>query len=367
MPPESLNARIEELSRLVAQYMGRLELDTKRADFARLEAASQAEGFWDDPQGAAVTLRAMNGLRATIETWTSLERDATDLAEFLEVATAEGDEEAIASVEADVTAMEARVEALRFQLALSGEYDRSGVLIEVSASEGGTESQDWAQMVLRMYTRWAEKRGFQAEVVSVAEGDEAGIKSGTLQVSGDYAYGYARSERGGHRLVRISPFDGQARRHTSFARVEVMPVVEHDVDILIDEKDVEMDVFRSSGAGGQHVNKTSSAVRLTHKPTGIVATCQNERSQAQNREVAMKILRGRLLERRLTEVENERRRLKGEPTVAGFGSSIRSYVLHPYTMVKDNRTEHETSNASGVLDGDLDVFMEKWLETQIEG
>jgi peptide chain release factor 2 len=222
-------------------------------------------------------------------------------------------------------------------------------------------------MVLRMYTRWAEKRGFQAEVVSVAEGDEAGIKSGTLQVLGDYAYGYARSERGGHRLVRISPFDGQARRHTSFARVEVMPVVEQDVDIIIDEKDVEMDVFRSSGAGGQHVNKTSSAVRLTHKPTGIVATCQNERSQVQNREVAMKILRGRLLERRLTEVENERRRLKGEPTVAGFGSSIRSYVLHPYTMVKDNRTEHETSNASGVLDGDLDTFMEKWLETQIEG
>jgi peptide chain release factor 2 len=347
--------------------MQRLDLNSKRADFAELEVASQAQGFWDDPQGAAATLRAMNGLRAIIETWTVLERDAADLAEFLEVADAEGDGEAIASVEAEVTAMEVRLEGLRFQLALGGEYDRSGVLIEVSASEGGTESQDWAQMVLRMYCRWAEKRGFQAEVVSVAEGDEAGIKSGTLQVLGDYAYGYARSERGGHRLVRISPFDGQARRHTSFARVEVMPVVDHDVDVQIDEKDVEMDVFRSSGAGGQHVNKTSSAVRLTHKPTGIVATCQNERSQAQNREVAMKILRGRLLERRLTEVENERRRLKGEPTVAGFGSSIRSYVLHPYTMVKDNRTEYETSNASGVLDGDLDVFMEKWLESQIEG
>jgi len=220
-------------------------------------------------------------------------------------------------------------------------------------------------MLLRMYLRWAEKRGFRAEILDRTEGEEAGIKSATIQIQGEYAYGYLKGERGGHRLVRISPYDAAKRRHTSFALVEVSPVVETDVDIDIRPEDVEMDVYRSSGAGGQHVNKTSSAVRLTHKPTGIVVTCQNERSQSQNREVAMRILRARLLEKKLEEQEAEARRLKGEHVGAGFGNSIRSYVLHPYNMVKDNRTGHETSNTQAVLDGDLDDFMRAYLHSQI--
>ncbi len=220
-------------------------------------------------------------------------------------------------------------------------------------------------MLLRMYLRWAEKRGYKAEVLETTPGEEAGIKSATVEIRGEYAYGYLKSERGGHRLVRISPYDSAKRRHTSFALVEVMPLVERDVDIDVSPDDVEMDVYRSSGAGGQHVNKTSSAVRLTHKPTGIVVTCQNERSQTQNREVAWRILRSKLLERRLDEIESEQRRLKGEHVGAGFGNSIRSYVLHPYNLVKDARTGYETSNTQAVLDGALDDFMRAWLHSQI--
>jgi peptide chain release factor 2 len=268
-------------------------------------------------------------------------------------------------VERECEALRQRLEDLEFQLALGGEYDASDAILAIHASEGGTESQDWAAMLLRMYLRWAERRGYKTEILDLTPGEEAGIKSATVQVSGDFAYGYLKSERGGHRLVRISPFDAAKRRHTSFALVEVMPVVEQDVDVEIRPEDVEMDVYRASGAGGQHVNKTSSAVRLTHKPTGIVVTCQNERSQAQNREVAMRILRSRLLERRLAELEAERRRLKGEHVGAGFGSSIRSYVLHPYTLVKDARTGYETSNTQAVLDGELDDFMRAWLRSQI--
>jgi peptide chain release factor 2 len=292
-------------------------------------------------------------------------REVEDLITLLELGEAEEDEATLLEVAEQLAPLSEKFSDLEFQLALSGDYDANDAIVAIHASEGGTESQDWAEMLLRMYLRWAEKRHFKAEVLDLMPGEEAGIKSATVQIQGEYAYGYLRGEKGGHRLVRISPFDGAKRRHTSFALVEVSPVVEQDVDVEINPDDVEMDVYRSSGAGGQHVNKTSSAVRLTHRPSGIVVTCQNERSQTQNREVAMRILRSRLLEQMLREQEAEQRRLKGEHVGAGFGNSIRSYVLHPYNLVKDNRTGYETSNTQAVLDGSLDDFMRSYLHSQI--
>lgn len=310
-------------------------------------------------------LRQLNHLRAATTGWTDLQRHVEELQLLLDLGESEDDSATIQEVEGQIQPLVDRLNEMEFQLALSGEYDINGGIVSIHASEGGTESQDWAQMLLRMYLRWAEKRGFKAEVLDLMEGDEAGIKSATVQIEGDYAYGYLKGERGGHRLVRLSPYDSARRRHTSFALVEALPLVEQDVDVEINPDDVQMDVYRSSGAGGQHVNKTSSAVRLTHVPTGIVVTCQNERSQIQNREVAMRILRARLLERQLEAQEAEQRRLKGEHVGAGFGNSIRSYVLHPYNLVKDNRTGQETSNTQAVLDGSLDDFMRAYLHSQI--
>jgi peptide chain release factor 2 len=310
-------------------------------------------------------IRQLNALRGVVQTWDGLDREIEDLQTLQELGEAEADAATLTEVGQETGRLTKRLGELEFQLALSGEYDHSDAIVGIHASEGGTESQDWAEMLLRMYLRWAEKRGYKAEVLDLTPGEEAGIKSATVQVVGEYAYGYLRGEKGGHRLVRISPFDSAKRRHTSFALVEVMPVVDREMDVEVNPDEVEMDVYRSSGAGGQHVNKTSSAVRLTHLPTGIVVTCQNERSQTQNREVAFRILRSKLLERRLREVEEEQKRLKGEHTGAGFGNSIRSYVLHPYTLVKDARTGHETSNTQAVLDGSLDEFMRAYLQSQI--
>jgi peptide chain release factor 2 len=310
-------------------------------------------------------IRQLNALRGVVQTWDGLGRELEDLQTLQELGEAEADAATLTEVGQETGRLTERLGELEFQLALSGEYDHSDAIVGIHASEGGTESQDWAEMLLRMYLRWAEKRGYKAEVLDITPGEEAGIKSATVQVVGEYAYGYLRGEKGGHRLVRISPYDSAKRRHTSFALVEVMPVVDREMDVEVNPDEVEMDVYRSSGAGGQHVNKTSSAVRLTHLPTGIVVTCQNERSQTQNREVAFRILRSKLLERRLREVEEEQKRLKGEHTGAGFGNSIRSYVLHPYTLVKDARTGHETSNTQAVLDGSLDEFMRAYLQSQI--
>ena len=310
-------------------------------------------------------IRQLNALRGVVQTWDGLGRELEDLQTLQELGEAEADAATLTEVGQETGRLTERLGELEFQLALGGEYDHSDAIVGIHASEGGTESQDWAEMLLRMYLRWAEKRGYKAEVLDLTPGEEAGIKSATVQVVGEYAYGYLRGEKGGHRLVRISPYDSAKRRHTSFALVEVMPVVDREMDVEVNPDEVEMDVYRSSGAGGQHVNKTSSAVRLTHLPTGIVVTCQNERSQTQNREVAFRILRSKLLERRLREVEEEQKRLKGEHTGAGFGNSIRSYVLHPYTLVKDARTGHETSNTQAVLDGSLDEFMRAYLQSQI--
>jgi peptide chain release factor 2 len=274
-----------------------------------------------------------------------------------------GDDEMAAGVDADQVALARDYEQQRQALLFSGDYDESNAIISISAGAGGTEATDWAQMLLRMYLRWAERHRFKTEIMDQLEGEGAGIKSATINVAGRRAYGYLRAERGVHRLVRISPFDAQKRRHTTFALVEVLPEVEDDVEIgEIPDDDLRIDTYRSQGAGGQHVNKTDSAVRLTHLPTGIVVQSQNERSQHQNKELAMRVLKARLLERKIAEREAELARIRGDHVEAGWGNQIRSYVLHPYQMVKDHRTEHETSDTSGVLDGDLDRFMMAELE-----
>jgi peptide chain release factor 2 len=248
---------------------------------------------------------------------------------------------------------------------MAGPYDRNGAILSIHAGAGGTEAQDWASMLQRLYLRWAERRGYAGEITDQLEGEEAGIKTVTIEIVGPYAYGYLKSERGVHRLVRISPFDSSARRHTSFALVEVMPIIDEDIDIDIRPDDVKMDVYRSGGAGGQHMQKNSTAVRLTHVPTGIVVTCQNERSQLQNRESAMRVLRGKLYDLELQKKEEEAARIRGKHVEAGWGNQIRSYVLQPYQMVKDLRTEAETGNTTAVLDGEIDLFIEAWLKDQL--
>lgn len=310
-------------------------------------------------------MRKLTALREEVALWDGLGQRAADLRELLALAAAEDDEDALVDLSQEVDQLAEELEQIEFRLLLSGQHDRDDAILAVHAGAGGTESQDWAEMLLRMYTRWAERQGYRVDVLDISPGEEAGIKSATLAIAGEYAYGYLKAERGVHRLVRLSPFDAAHRRHTSFALVEVMPDLKDDVEVVINPEDVRMDVFRSSGAGGQNVQKTSTAVRLTHLPTGIVVTCQNERSQLQNRETAMRILRARLYELEQRRLEEERARLRGEHVPAGWGNQIRSYVLHPYNMVKDHRTSYETSNTSAVLDGDIQPFIESFLRSQL--
>ncbi len=305
-------------------------------------------------------LREADGLRDELALWGALLQRADDLDEIAELAQTDA---ALASeVDAEADALRIDYERERTALLFSGPYDDRNALLTVSAGAGGTEATDWAEMLLRMYLRWAERHRARTEILDQLEGEQAGIKSATIAVDGRRAYGWLRAERGVHRLVRISPYDAQKRRQTTFALIEVVPEVEDDVEVEINPDDLRIDTYRATGAGGQHVNKTDSAVRITHLPSGIVSQSQNERSQMQNRETAMKILRARLLERALEEREREMAAIRGEHVEAGWGNQIRSYVLHPYQMVKDHRTEFETSDTGGVLDGDLDAFMQAELE-----
>jgi peptide chain release factor 2 len=303
-------------------------------------------------------MKVVSNLRDEVESWRTFQNHLNDLAELSHL----NDESLRSELEREISALEADLDKRSFNAMLSGKYDEGDALLAIHAGAGGTDSQDWAAMLERMYLRWADRRGFKTEILDRTDGEEAGLKSVTIAVDGKYAYGYLRSEKGVHRLVRLSPFDAAHRRHTSFALVEILPQVAMDeADIEINPNDIKIDVFRSSGAGGQNVQKNATAIRLTHLPTGIVVTCQNERSQLQNRENALRVLRARLSEMKRAEKDQEIAVLRGEYTKAEWGSQIRSYVLHPYQMVKDHRTEYETGNTQAVLDGDLDAFMETYL------
>jgi peptide chain release factor 2 len=326
---------------------------------AALEAEMGATGFWDDSERAAAVSGEHSRASRRLEQFDKLKGDVEDLDALVEMAVEE--ESLQAEVDEQIASVEKRLAELEEQRLFSGEYDAGDALVTVNAGAGGTDAQDWAEMVLRMEMRWAERRGFQVELLEVSPGEEAGIKSATFQVSGENAYGLFGAERGVHRLVRLSPFDSAHRRQTSFAGVEVAPVVKDTGEIEINEDDLQVDTYRASGAGGQHVNKTDSAVRITHRPSGIVVQCQNERSQSSNRATAMAMLRAKLLEQRERERQEEIAREKGEAQDVNFGSQIRSYVLHPYTLVKDHRTGYEMGDVQRALDGDLDDFVRAYL------
>jgi peptide chain release factor 2 len=306
-------------------------------------------------------MRQLADLGKVVQRWRQLEKKTADIAELINLS--EEDTSLQSEIQSELDEMASHLDELEFQLAFSSEYDARNAIVAIHAGAGGTESQDWAEMLMRMYLRWAERRGYKTEVLDTSPGDEAGVKSTIMAVNGEYAAGYLKSEHGVHRLVRLSPFDADHARHTSFALVEVMPEAEADVDLEIAPDDIKVDTFRSSGPGGQHMQKTSSAVRVTHQPTGLIVTCQSERSQFMNKEIALKILRARLLELEREKREEEKARLKGERIEAGWGNQIRSYVLHPYKMVKDHRTGYETSNTDAVLDGELDDFITAYLRS----
>lgn len=310
-------------------------------------------------------MQTLTRLRGDVEVWRGLSRRAGDLTGLLELAQADNDQSMGQEIAAEVEKLSAELDGLEFRLLLGGPHDAKDAIVSIHAGAGGTESQDWAAMLLRMYLRWAEQHGYAAEMLENMPGEEAGIKSATFSVSGTYAYGYLRSERGVHRLVRLSPFDAAHRRHTSFVLVEVVPDVEDDIEIEINPDDLKVDVYCSSGHGGQNVQKNATAIRITHIPTGVIASCQNERSQAQNRQMAMKVLRARLFALEEAKREEEHARLKGKHVSAGWGNQIRSYVLHPYHMVKDLRTSYETGNTDSVLDGNLDAFMRSYLQSTV--
>jgi peptide chain release factor 2 len=326
-----------------------------------LQAKSEATDFWQSPDRAQNIMKQISSLREDVDDWQHTEQRISYAIELAQLE----DEGLRDDLEKETEILEADMDKRELRAMLSGKYDKGDALLAIHAGAGGVDAQDWAEMLERMYLRWAETRGFGTEVLDVSEGEEAGIKSVTIAVDGQYAYGYLRAEKGVHRLVRLSPYDAAHRRHTSFALVEVLPQVEDDTEIVINPDEVRVDVFRSSGAGGQNVQKNATAVRLTHIPTGIVVTCQNERSQMQNRENAMRVLRSRLLEIKEQEQVETLAELRGEYTKAEWGSQIRSYVLHPYQLVKDHRTNYEVGNSQGVLDGNLDGFIDSYLRANV--
>ncbi|MBQ9437435.1 MAG: peptide chain release factor 2 [Lachnospiraceae bacterium] len=343
-----------------------LDLEGKKRRIEELQMDMEAPGFWDVPETANKKMKELKNLQDSIGTAEGLGRKKEDIELLIEMGYEENDPSIIPDIRAELDSFIKEFETLRLSTLLSGPYDKNNAILRLNAGAGGTESCDWASMLYRMYTKWAGGHGYKLTELDFLEGDEAGIKSVTFQIDGENAYGYLKSEKGVHRLVRISPFNAQGKRQTSFVSLDVMPDIEEDLDVEVRDEDIRIDTYRSSGAGGQKVNKTSSAIRITHFPTGIVVTCQNERSQFQNKDKAMQILKSKLFMLKQEENENKLNGIRGEQKEIGWGSQIRSYVLQPYTMVKDLRTGEQTSNADGVLNGDLDPFMGaylKWLST----
>jgi len=360
---DQARARLRECVPALDELAAALGLDSLKEQLAQLEEQAADPDFWGDPAKGQAVLQKTKQLKDKIASFESLSSLHAETTELIALAQEMGDETVIGEVSENVGQIEQRLNALKLATLLTGEYDDKNAILSLHAGAGGTEAQDWVQMLHRMYSRWAERHGYKVKTLDYLAGDEAGIKSVSISIEGANVYGYLRSEAGVHRLVRVSPFDSSGRRHTSFASVEVMPEIEEDNEISIDENDIKMDVFRSSGAGGQHVNKTSSAVRLTHIPTGIVVSCQNQRSQHQNREVCMKMLRSKLAEIKQREHHEKIEDIKGEQKEIGWGSQIRSYVFMPYTLAKDHRTGFESGNIGAVMDGELDGFINAYLSS----
>jgi peptide chain release factor 2 len=357
---EGTKSRIAQFKKKALTISKHLDISGKEEKIAELDNLISSDGFWNDNEKAQKTLKDRSNLKKPVETWAKLNQGLCDVEE-LAALNEEGDELLEKEIGEELAKLEKEISSFEFSLMLSGEHDSANAIVSINSGAGGTESQDWAQMLLRMYLRWAERKGFPTSITDFLQGEEAGLKSVTFTVSGEYTYGYLKAENGVHRLVRISPFDSNKRRHTSFASVFVSPELNDDISVQISDDDLKIDTYRSSGAGGQHVNTTDSAVRITHMPTGIITQCQNERSQHKNKSTAMSVLRSKLYELEQRKQKEKLEGIQGEKKDIGWGSQIRSYVLHPYKMVKDTRTKVETGNTDAVLDGDIDLFINSFL------
>ena len=360
---DNIISQLSEFKSQIDELMERINVAGKAQLIKNLEGQASDADFWNDAVAAQRIMRQIAKLKALVNDWRSLADRIADALELAEIA--DGDMQA--ELESETAALRELVEAMSLQAMLSGDYDGEDAIFAIHAGAGGVDAQDWAEMLERMYLRWMDQNGYKAEILDRSGGDEAGLKSVTVSVKGDYAFGYLQSEEGVHRLVRLSPFDSAHRRHTSFAKVELWPDIQTDIEIEVADKDIRVDTYRASGAGGQHVQKNDTAVRITHLPTGIVVQCQNQRSQAQNRDRAMQILKARLFEMERAKQQAEMAELKGENVDAGWGNQIRSYVLHPYQMVKDHRTSVEIGNTAAVLDGNLNTFIEAYLRHMVSG
>ena len=364
---EELKSKLLELKPQIDDYRSAIGMDDLLKKQQQLEGETADPNFWNDLENSSKVLQQISQIKAKAATYTKMESDYEDLITLIEIAMEEQDDSSYEEIQSLYQALAAYYEEQKLLTLLSGEYDGKNAILTFHAGAGGTESQDWVQMLLRMYTRWAERHGFKVKILDILDGEEAGVKSASVLVEGMNAYGYLKSETGVHRLVRVSPFDASGRRHTSFASLEVMPEIDDDTAVEIREEDLKVDTYRSSGAGGQHVNKTESAIRITHIPTGVIVACQNERSQHQNREVAMKMLRSKLIEIKEREHLEKIEDIKGDQKDIGWGNQIRSYVFMPYTLVKDHRTGFENGNIGAVMDGDLDGFINAYLKASSLG